>query len=488
MFACIHGRAISKTRFESDTELVDLAFTFSPLVEQTTADTVVLDVSGQGLLFGSTSFQSLANDAEIDSTRNLSNEIVRRGNQLNLKVDVAVAVNPDVAIHAARSFKGVTVIAVGNVDLQLNALSIKKLDYALVGIEAGRAEEIHETFALWGIRRFGDLARLPLAGVAERLGQEAVRLQKLAQAKTDRRLNLVRPPIGFEQSLELEHPVAELEPLSFILSRLLNQLCANLHQYALATNEIRLRLKLENQSNHERAIALPVPMQNSKVLLRLLLLDIEAQPPPAPVVAAMIGAEPVKPRASQTGLFVPLAPEPEKLEITLARLAKLVGADKVGSPEFLDTHRPAAFRMRRFSLLSGMVRKRSKGTVHEHTGNSEKTDSSGFGESSGELVERPCISGFRIFRPPRPVDVQTRHGQPTRINARGANSSWRVRGKVVCASGPWRTSGAWWRADVWARDEWDVAVVDLTLQQNEVLCRIYRDMTSDAWFVEGIYD
>ena len=117
----------------------DLAFTFSPLVEQTTADTVVLDVSGQGLLFGSTSFQSLANDAEIDSTRNLSNEIVRRGNQLNLKVDVAVAVNPDVAIHAARSFKGVTVIAVGNEDLQLNALSIKKLDYALVGIEAGRA-------------------------------------------------------------------------------------------------------------------------------------------------------------------------------------------------------------------------------------------------------------------------------------------------------------------------------------------------------------
>ena len=145
MFACIHGRAISKTRFESDTELVDLAFTFSPLVEQTTADTVVLDVSGQGLLFGSTSFQSLANDAEIDSTRNLSNEIVRRGNQLNLKVDVAVAVNPDVAIHAARSFKGVTIVPPGAEASHLGNLPLKILDFSLAGIEKERSEEIFQT-------------------------------------------------------------------------------------------------------------------------------------------------------------------------------------------------------------------------------------------------------------------------------------------------------------------------------------------------------
>ena len=166
----------------------------------------------------------------------------------------------------------------------------------------------------------------------------------------------MRPPIGFEQSLELEHPVEELEPLSFILSRLLNQLCANLIEHALATNELKLRLLTEPEalvsSNtdtdspsesdhlHERTITLPVPMQNPKTLLRLLLFDIEAQPPRAPIISVAISAEPVKPRASQTGLFIPLAPEPEKLEITLARLAKLVGRENVGSPELLDTHRP----------------------------------------------------------------------------------------------------------------------------------------------------
>jgi len=34
---------------------------------------------------------------------------------------------------------------------------------------------------------------------------------------------------------------------------------------------------------------------------------------------------PVKPRAAQGGLFIPLAPEPVKLELTLARIQAIVG-------------------------------------------------------------------------------------------------------------------------------------------------------------------
>ncbi|HMH42644.1 MAG TPA: hypothetical protein VK557_04115, partial [Pyrinomonadaceae bacterium] len=322
---------------------------------------------------------------------------------------------------------------------------------------------------------------LPLPGVAERLGQEGVCLQKLAQGNSDRRLNLVRPPVGFEQSLELEHSVTELEPLSFILSRLLNQLSANLNEYAMATNELRLRLVTEPRvvasgpatdsdskaQLHERIISLPVPMRDAKTLLRLVLFDIEAHPPVAPIIKVTISAEPVKPRASQTGLFIPLAPEPEKLEITLARLAKLVGPENVGSPELLDTHRPDAFRVKRFTIVSANKKKIS--------------------DRKSQIANRKGVMGFRMFRPPWHADVQTMQGQPTRISAR-ADSSRKVSGKVVCASGPWRASGDWWRADVWARDEWDVAVVDPASQKQEVLCRIYRDLSSEQWFVSGIYD
>ena len=295
-----------------------------------------------------------------------------------------------------------------------------------------------------------------------------MRLQKLAQGNSERHLVLVQPLVGFEQSLELEHPVAELEPLSFILSRLLNQLCANLYAHALATNELRLRFKLEDKTEHERRITLPVPTRNPKTFLRLLLFDIELQPPQAAIIAVTIIAEPVKPRVSQSGLFIPLAPEPEKLELTLARLAKLVGADKVGSPELLDTHRPDAFRMKRFNL-----------TVAHKKGTSNPQSA---------ICNPQCLMAFRVFRPPWQAKVQFMHGRPVRINAGDANSSFIVRGKIICASGPWRTSGDWWRPDVWARDEWDVAVTESMSPQSDVLCRIYRDLQSEEWFVEGMYD
>ncbi len=465
VFACIYGRVFVKNRFSDDARqalLIDLAFTFSPLVERMSVDTVVLDISGDQLLFNS------QNQAEVNWTRSLGDEIARRAAESSLKVSVSVAANPDVAIHAARAFKGVTIVSPGAELSQLGNLSIKLLDYSLAGIDEKKAEEIGETLALWGIRTFIDFAELPLAGVAQRLGQEGVRLQKLAQGKSERQLILVQPPVGFEQSLELEHPIAELEPLSFILSRLLNQLCANLNAQALATNELRLRLRLKDKTEQERTITLPVPMRNPKTFLRLLLFDIEALPPQAAITSVTIAAEPVKPRILQTGLFIPLAPEPEKLEVTLARLAKLVGANNVGSPELLDTHRPDAFRMKRFNL-----------TV---------THKKGTSNPQFAIPNPQCLMGFRMFRPPWRAEVQTLHGEPVRIAARSMDASSAMRGKIVCASGPWRSSGDWWRADVWARDEWDVAIADSNGGQSDVLCRIYRELASEEWFVEGIYD
>lgn len=477
MFACIFGHNIFENSSGPEQALaangellVNLAFTFSPLVEQTTIDTVVLDIEGQELLFGSplNSRQAILENDEIGWAHNIADEIVRSAAQGGLKVNVAVAANPDVAIHAARSLKGITVIPHSEELKRLGNLSLKLLDYSLAGIEKDSAHELRETFALWGLRTFSDFAKLPLSDVAQRLGQEGVRLHKLVRGKSERHLVLVKPPVGFEQSLELEQPVTELEPLSFILARLLNQLCASLNSQALATNELHLRLKLENKTEHQRTITLPVPMGNSKTFLRLLLLELESHPPQGPITAVAIAAEPARPRVLENGLFIPLAPEPEKLELTLARLAKLVGAGNVGSPELLDTHRPDAFRMRRF----GLARSDKKPSLNPQS-----------------VIRNPqCIIGFRMFRPPLCAEVLTTCGRPTRISARNTSLSCIVRGKIARASGPWRISGDWWRTDVWARDEWDVAIADSHDGQSEILCRIYRDLSSEEWFVEGMYD
>jgi protein ImuB len=186
----------------------------------------------------------------------------------------------------------------------------------------------------------------------------------------------------------------------------------------------------------------------------------------------------VKPRVVQNGLFIPLAPEPEKLELTLARLIKLLGPERVGSPELIDTHRPDAFRIKRF-VLRGSINQRNRGARRARNPKS--------------AIRTPkCFLAFRVFRPPLRALVEAAKGYPTQISAWSADRS--VHGSIVRMAGPWRTTGDWWRANYWARDEWDVAVESRSAKGGpttvplQVLYRIYREVPNGSWFVEGIYD
>ena len=550
MFAGIHGQNPS-----GELSLADFAYSFSPYVEEVWPHTVVIDVEGCALRFGSA--------YELATVIAKQAAAPPQTGGLGAQVNVALAAHPDTAIHAARRCKGITFTAAGEELTCLGSLPIRALEYSLVNIEDKRATEIFETLKLWGVHTFRDFAELPVAGVSERLGQDGVRLQQLAAGKTERHLKLKQAAPVFENSIELDYPIAQLEPLSFIFARLLNQICASLQAYALATNELHVLMKLEDKSAHELKLNLPYPMRDHKAFLKLLLLDAEAHPPSAAVVAVSIHCEPVKPRVLQTGLFVPLAPEPAKLELTLARLAKLVGLKNVGSPELLDTHRPDAFRVKRFVVREGnskVAKRQARKVLSESskrqtvigkrlTANSnaefEIPDSrfqnsntkSEISQSQFEIPTRnskfesptPKFSlGFRRFRPPLRAIVDAARGYPTEINAWGKDRS--VYGKVVGLAGPWRSSGEWWRSDLWARDEWDIAVeargqkpesggqrsefggqrVEFRNQKSEIgsfgseslsikeagsqggptqiLYRIYRELRSGTWFVEGVYD
>jgi len=382
--------------------------------------------------------------------------------------------------------------------------------------------EMFETLRRWGVHTFGALGALPAAQLSERLGQEGVRLQALACGRTSRPLVPVEPALEFEEVMELEYSVTLLDPLAFILGRMLDQLCRRLEARSLATNELRLRLELENTApdietgranwkNHEsgigsrgrdsRNLRLPVPTRNPKLLLKLCLLHLKADPPQAPILKVMLTAQPAKPRVAQGGLFLPLSPHPEKLELTLARIAGVVGKERAGSPELEDSHQPDAFRMNRFH--PGELRvavpappsspNRKPGVTSRGTPNSRFPTS-----DSRHLMT------LRFFRPPQPATVELVAGRPVRVFALG------VHGDVIAASGPWRNSGSWWRDDAWEEDEWDIEVrsvvpgpwsvagelsraglvkprtTDNGLKKG--LYRIYRESPTGSWFIRGIYD
>jgi len=458
MFACIHAPTLP-----ADLSLAEFAYGYSPIVEESAGRTVVIDIEGCELLFGS------AYELATDVARRAKEPRANGG--LETPVNVSLAANPDAAIHAATRLKGITFVCPGDELTCLGEFPIEALEFSLVNVEKKLADEIFETLRLWGILTFQDFASLPTTGVSERLGQEGLRLQQLASGKTERHLKVKQPAPVFAYSIELDHALYELEPLSFIFARLLNQLCATLNAYALATNELTVQMQLENQTSHDRTLSLPYPMRDHKVFLKLLVLEMEKQPPQSAVKTVSITCDPVKPRVIQNGLFVPLAPSPDKLELTLARLAKLVGEQNIGSPVLLDTHRPDAFSVKRFVLdTNSTFRKRRKTAAKPKTIDNH----------------HPCL-GFRMFRPPLRAVVQVDRGLPSQISAWDKLRS--VYGKVVDVAGPWRTTGDWWRDDRWARDEWDVAVkLGKHGSEQQAVYRIYRELNTDTWFVEGAYD
>ena len=291
--------------------------------------------------------------------------------------------------------------------------------------------DLAETLERWGIRRFHELAALPPLGIAERLGPEGLHLRALARGESDRKLLPLEDPLRFEDEIELEYPVDLLEPLAFLLARLVNGLATRLATRGLATDELRLRLKLEPRGTHERTLRLPVPSLDTKAFLKLLQLDLSANPPPAPVEHIWMAMNPVKPQAAQSGLFIPAAPEPVKLELTLARIKSLVGQDRVGHPELLDTHGPGGASLAR---------------------------------------QRRPAPGVPSFPPAarRARDSRRRRSPRTSPPLTSA-------GKVIDLAGPWRTSGDWWTLEPWSRDEWDIALSD------GALYRLYCSPAGGSW-------
>ena len=203
--------------------------------------------------------------------------------------------------------------------------------------------EIAETLARWGIRSIGDFARLPEGEVASRLGEMGRELHATARGFDPRPLEPRLPPPDFTEGMDLEWPLVSLEPFLFVGNAALERLAARLESQGLACVRLEISLKLDPDGHDARAIALPAPTRDVKTLLTLTRLELEARPPGAPVTGFAFTARPDRPRRAQLSLFGPSALSPDRLATTIARLASLLGAGRVGSPRTVDAHRPERF-------------------------------------------------------------------------------------------------------------------------------------------------
>ena len=415
--------------------LLEAAGTFTPRIEVCGAAgeafVMVLDMTGTARIFGAAE-QAVA-------------RIARAFASLRFFVQLAASTNFHAAVSVAPAARAKPVILPrGEERERLRMLPLSALNLTV---------RQFETLALWGVRTLGELAELPEVELVVRLGQEGRRLWLLARGEHPHLMVPIEPVFKLEEFLAFDAPVELLDSLLFVIAPMLDQLLARAVNRSYALASVTVRLGLDGGREHERTIKPALPVLQRDGLLKLLHLDLQAHPPGAGVLSIFLHAEPGDRSKVQMGLFAPQLPEAMRLDVTLARIAALVGSERVGRAKLLDAHRPESFAVEKF-------------VVPATTAANEKNI------ARHSIVLRRC-------RPPLHLAVQ-RDGQ--RLACFSIDGR---RYTVQEAYGPWRRSGEWWAADVWSREEWDVRA---TAETETLLCVITHDLLRHLWQLEAVYD
>jgi len=369
--------------------------------------------------------------------------------------------------------------------------------------------EILEILHRWGIRTVGALLALGKDQVTERLGPAAAELFNRVSPDSPRPLKLVVPTEEFAEQMEFENEIETTEPLLFVLRRFVEQLSRRLELIYLVVAEFHLQLGLSSGAKYERLFKIPAPTGNIEILFRMLQTHLETVRTDSPITSLRLAARPAIPEAQQFGLFESTLRDPNQFAETLARLTGLCGADRVGTPQLLSTHKPDSFAMAApefHSHMEGDSMSRSKvtdqyGQFLSSAGATSPSPLRSGGEGRGEEalkaqggtsfdVRRSAFDvrcsqvhgksaqkigpQLRRFRPALPSHIEFRDEKPALLR------SHVFTGAIVETRGPFFSSGNWWDNGRWAREEWDIETSDGSL------FRIFR--SAEGCFVEGTYD
>ncbi|HVU17532.1 MAG TPA: DNA polymerase Y family protein [Candidatus Didemnitutus sp.] len=401
--------------------LLAAAFTLSPRVELTTAGCCTIDLQG----------------ADRPATESRLQRCLAELAAAGLPARAGIAPTPLLADYAARTASPVCFI-------DDTAAFLAPLPLSFADPTPAQEEILHG----WGIRTLGALAALSKAEIGLRLGTEGVRLWERAAGETERVLHLTAPARSFATEWTYEPPVESMEPLLFRLRRFAECLALELRGAGLAAEKLALTLLLEDESDYRREFRLPEPGTDVDGWLRVLHGHLETVRTPARVTAVRLAATAARPPEKQDGLFDTGLRDPATFWENLARVAALLGENGVGTPAPADTWRPDAFTLERPVECVPAPR---EPPAHAPTG-----------------------LALRRFRPPWPVEVECREGQPVSL------SGPELRGLVAAARGPWRSEGDWWTLQPWAVETWHIEVPPAGLYQ---LAR-----TGGSWCVEGMLD
>ena len=399
----------------------------TPLVAADPPDGLWLDVTGCAHLFGG--------EAALLDT------LTRRMTTQGLHVRAALADTPGAAHAVARYGEG-GVVPPGKHIEALAPLPVRALRLP---------PDTVATLRRLGFERIGDLARVPRAGVARRLGPEPCRLLDQAEGRVAEPLVPLPPPETLQHRVTFVEPLLTPESLAQAIAQLTPPLCARLEQTGLGAR--RLDVLFERVDGAVQAIRIGTarPSRNPTHLARLLTERLEEIDPGLGVEAMRLVAPLAEPlRWTQTD---DTAPDVSEL---VDRLSNRLGAAHVYRAEPVESDVPER-SVRRIPALA---------------------------PRTGRTWDRAAPT--RLFDPPRRVDALALLPDQAPV----AFTWRRHRHRIRQADGPERIHAEWWR-----RDSELHAVRDYFQVEDEQGRRFWLFRQGDgvdpqtgglAWFLHGL--
>ena len=413
----LYTRDLSRERHLQDA-LLQLAYSYSPFIENSAPGVCTLDLR-------KTRHQK-------SSVRKLLAQLQAIG----LRAQAGIGPNPEIALQAAKIAN--PVLEISHDCNLLQSLPLESLNPSPFLIDILKS---------WGVRTLGALNRLPRDEIGQRLGLEGLSLWDRAAGRFTKALQFVQPSETFEESIDFEQHLETLEPLLFVLRRFLERLSLRTELFYLLIAELRLTIALENGEKIVRSLQIPAPTRNVEILFGITQQYLETLQTTAPIASFRLEVKPSKPVGNQFDLFRGKVQDPNRFFQTMARLAALVGSERVGIPQRIDTHRPDSLRIQ----------------MPE------------FEWSWHSLQSRPKIGPvLRRYRPGILATVALHKDQPASVQ------SSLISGKILQLYGPWILSGNWWDRSRWEIQEWDV------LLENGGIYRLSQSL--GQWEVTGVYD
>jgi protein ImuB len=190
------------------------------------------------------------------------------------------------------------------VDDEETELFLAPLPLHLLPLTPERREELFDL----GVKRLGELARLPEAAVADRIGVEGARAWQLARGEDGTAVTPRRPPAEMAETLEFPEPVANEQTLAWALAALIDRLLTHEARTGRMPRRLAVSAALVGGGSWRRTATLREPTAEPDRLRLALAPKLADLPAPAVALRLELGeltdsvgtqAELVRPRGSR---------------------------------------------------------------------------------------------------------------------------------------------------------------------------------------------